>query len=78
MELKNLLPDTSNTKDVLVSLAAAGAAYFLAQKAMKSKLLYKQKPYHAVAAAVSGLVAGHLGYVEWQKQSSATVAGYMT
>jgi len=77
MELKNLIPDTNNTKDVLVSVLAAGAAYLIAQKALKSKTLYKQKPYHAAGAAIAGLVAGHLGYVEWQKQSSATVAGYL-
>ena len=52
MDLKNLLPDTNNGKDILVSVVAAGAAYFIAQKAMKSKVLYKQKPYHAAVAAI--------------------------
>lgn len=73
MDLKSLLPDTNNAKDVIVSLAAAGAAYLIAQKVMKSKVLYKQKPYHAAAAAVGGLVAGHLGYVEYQKSQGTTV-----
>ena len=78
MELKSLIPDTNNTTDVLASLVAAGAAYFVAQKVMKSKMLYKQKPWHAAGAALSGLVAGHLGYVEYQKhQQQAAVAGYL-
>ncbi len=77
MDLKTLLPDTNNTKDVLISLATAGAAYLLAQKVLKSKTLYKQKPWHAIAAGVGGLVTGHLAYGEYQKHEAATkVAGY--
>lgn len=78
MDLKSLFPDTNNTKDVVVSLLTAGAAYFLAQKALKTKTFYKQKPYHAASALLSGLVVGHLGYVEYQKHEAATkVAGYL-
>ncbi len=78
MDLKSLFPDTNNTKDIVVSLVAAAGAYFVAQKMLKSKLLYKQKPYHALGAAVGGLVTGHLGYVEYEKHAQATkVAGYL-
>jgi hypothetical protein len=78
MDLKSLLPDTNNTKDVVISLLTAGAAYLLAQKMMKSKTLYKQKPYHAAAAAIGGLVAGHVGFQEYEKHAAkTTVAGYL-
>ena len=78
MDLKSLFPNTTDTKDLVISFVTAGAAYLVAQKVMKSKTLYKQKPYHALGAAVSGLVAGHLGYVEYQKHEAATkVAGYL-
>jgi hypothetical protein len=79
MDIKSLLPDTNDTKDVVIALAAAGAAYLLAQKALKVKSLYKQKPwYYSAGAAVGGLVVGHLGYVEYQKHEAAQkVAGYL-
>ena len=78
MDLKSLFPDTSNTKDVVISLVTAAGAYFLAQKMLKSKSLYQQKPYHALGAAVGGLVTGHLGYVEYEKSAQASrVAGYI-
>ena len=78
MDLKSLFPNTTDTKDVVVSLVAAGAAYFVAQKMLKSKVLYKQKPYHALGAAVGGLITGHLGYTEYQKhEQAAKVAGYL-
>ena len=78
MDLKSLFPDTNDTTAVVVSLATAGLAYFAAQKVLKSKVLYKQKPYHALGAALTGLVAGNLGYVEYKKHEAATkVAGYL-
>lgn len=78
MDLKSLFPDTNNTQDVVVSLATAGIAYLVAQKLLKSKKLYQQKPYHAAGAALSGLVGGHLAFVEYQKHEQATkVAGLL-
>lgn len=78
MDLKSLIPDTNNTTDVLASLAAAGLLYFAAQKMLKSKSLYKQKPWHAAGAALGGLALGHLGYVEYQKhEQQSKVAGYL-
>ena len=78
MDLKSLIPDTNNTKDVVISLVTAGAAYLLAQKMLKSKKLYQQKPWHAAGAAMGGLVAGHLAFVEYEKHEQASkVAGYL-
>lgn len=80
MDLKALFPDTNDTKAVVVSLAAAGAAYFLAQKYLgKGKApLYKAKPWHAAGAALGGIVVGNLGYTEYKKHEAAqTVAGYL-